>query len=408
MSLSRRRIISERKILLGACHVIYVRLTAIHRTVSTRCFVTNIDVVERPVTMTTTLQKQAWQSGLLLSEKTPEWNEDDWPLLYGGWRLFHASVGLDHPDEDDNNNNKGQTVVVLGGFQQGQGHVKSVLVLYLADPDKQWREGPPMNQKRAGHGAVVCNGAVYVMGGSNAGSSFDCIERIGSTDLLQPSSTSSITRKSSWVTLTCRLSTGRCGCCAVVVHNRYIVVMGGWNRGTLWSVDIIDTNNHTVIAGPSMTVPRQLCVSAVIGNRIFVVGGCNEDGNLDSVEYLDFARPCDHEKTNKDTATTLIPFSSTWITHSHLVLSNARSSCAVVAMGSCLVVAGGRGNSTVEVLDTHRNRVWNLSLLGNGREGCSLVTIANQITMIGGCENRTSATFSLVDKHTWCFRRLCG
>ena len=42
------------------------------------------------------------------------------------------------------------------------------------------------------------------------------------------------------------------------------------------------------------------------------------------------------------------------MTHSDLVLSNARSSCAMVAVGSCLVVAGGRGNSTVEVLDPFR------------------------------------------------------
>ena len=99
--------------------------------------------------MTTTLKEQAWQSGLVLLDEKEEWNENDWPLLEGGWRQYHASVVLNHPD-----NNNEQTVVVLGGDQR-EGYTKSVLVLNLADPNKQWREGPPMNKARYGHAAVV-------------------------------------------------------------------------------------------------------------------------------------------------------------------------------------------------------------------------------------------------------------
>ena len=209
-----------------------------------------------------TLKEQARQSGLVLFNETPEWNYDDWPPLEGGWRYRHATVVLDHPDKKDDNN-KAQTVVVLGGWQQDKGYVNSILALDLADPNMLWREGPPMNRNRAGHAAVVCNGSMYVMGGSNAGSSFDCIERIDANDILQSSLTISSTRKSSWTTLTCRLSTGRCGCCAVAVHNRYIVVMGGYFSGrNLSSVDIIDTSTHAVIAGPSMTLPRSYGASA--------------------------------------------------------------------------------------------------------------------------------------------------
>ena len=86
-------------------------------------------------------------------------------------RYRHSSVVLDHTD-----NNQEQTVVVLGGFQQGQGVLDSVLVLNLAESNKQWREGPPMHQKRSGHAAVVCNGAIYVMGGDN-GAPLDCMEQ---------------------------------------------------------------------------------------------------------------------------------------------------------------------------------------------------------------------------------------
>ena len=259
-----------------------------------------------------------------------------------------------------------------------------------------------MNKARYGHAAVMCNREVYVMGGYNRYSSLDCIEQINVTDLLQPSSTSSSSKKSHWTTLTCRLSLGRSGCCAVAVHNRYIVVMGGCsNDRYLSSVDIIDTNNHIVIAGPSMNVPRACCSSAVIGHRIFVVGGRNEHGNLDSVEYLDDTTPCDSDKTEKETGLTFISFSPTWTNHSELRLYNA-----MVAMGSCLVVTGGF-ESSVEVLDTRRNRVWNLPGLQEDRWGCSMVTVANQVAIIGGLRNPSCATLPLMDRNSWYFRRLC-
>ena len=409
------------KILLGACHVIYVRLTSFyHRTHDRhspglspvaqnyyKAVILLVDVVERPVTMTTTLKEQAWQSGLVLLDEREEWNTNDWPPLEGGWRLFHASVVLDHLDSD--NNHKRQTVVVLGGYRQAPGATDSVLVLNLTDPDKQWREGPPMNKKRCGHAAVVCNGGVYVMGGGHRDSIWDCIERMDVSELLLSFLTTTTTHDSHWTTLTIRLSTPRFGCCAVAVHNRYIVVMGGYyNNRSLSSVDIIDTNNHIVIEGPSMTVPRSSCSSTVIGNRIFVVGGRNDNGNLDSMEYLKFAKSRDTEERKTGTLSTVFSFSSAWTNHSDLVLSRPRASCAVVAVGSCLVLAGGSSQITepVDVLDTHPNHVWNLPPFGNDRTGFTMVAVANQVAVIGGWDNPTCATVSLMDKHTWCFQRL--
>ena len=356
--------------------------------------------------MTTALQEQAWQSGLVLLDETPEWNYNDWPPLVGGWREVHATVVLDHPDEDDNNNKK-QTVVVLGGCQQGQGIVNSVLVLNLSESKKQWREGPPMNKRRCQHAAVVCNGGVYVMGGYSRGT-LDCIERIDVNDLLHSSLTTSSTHEINWTSLNCRLSTKRSGCCAAAVQNRYMVVVGGYGDGpTLSSVDVIDTRNHTVTAGPCLNVPRAWCASVVVGRRIFIVGGWDEHGYLDSVEYLDYATPFDNDEIKKVTGSTFISFSSAWTTHSDLVFSNAPRSCAMVAVGSCLVVVGGLDNPTVEVLDTHRNRVWNFPLLGNGRYDCSMVTAANQVAVIGGRFDPTCATLPLLDKNSWCFRQLC-
>ena len=176
---------------------------------------------------------------------------------------------------------------------------------------------------------------------------------------------------------------------------------GSYNHRYLSSVDIIDTSNDAVIAGPSMTAPRQWCASAVIGHRIFVVGGRNENGQLDSVEYLNFT-----EERKDDSLSTVISFSSSWITHSDLVLPIPRAYFAMVAVVSCLIVGGG-SHQTVEVLDTHHDRVWNLPPLVNHREDCTMVTVANQVAVIGGWQIPSCATLPLIDKNTWCFRRLC-
>ena len=356
--------------------------------------------------MSTTLQEQAWQSGLVLLDETAQWDENVWPNLEGGERCYHASVVLD------------STVVVLGGHRRGHYSTNSVLELNLAQPDQQWREGPPMNKKRRHHAAVACNGGIYVMGGNTLEDPvLDCIERIDVNHLLESPLTNSTTHASPWTTLNCRLSTRRRGCCAVAVHNRYIVVIGGmiYNIGCLSSVEIIDTRSHTVTPGPSMNIPRQFCSSAVIGNRIFVVGGCGDAGiNHDSVEYLEFAKHRDIEERN-NTLSTFISSLSVWTTHSDLVLSGPRYFCAVVTLGSCLVMGGGYGHA-VEILDTHRNRVWNLPSISydwGGRsipydwDGCSIVKVANQITVIGGRGSSSCVTLPLMDKSSWCFRRLC-
>ena len=357
--------------------------------------------------MAMTRKEQAWQSGLVLSDERVEWDENDWPPPKGGLRYGHASVVLDHPDKNDYHNHKGQTVVVMGGVNNDWEITNSVLVLNLAKPDKQWQERPPLNQRRLGHAVVVCNRRIYVIGGENGFSNFDSIERIDANNLLPRFSTSSNTHESRSTTLNCRLSTGRSGCCAVAVHNRYIVVMGGYNwrqHSSLSVVDIVDTSNHTVTAGPSMNVPRKFGSCAAVGHRIFVVGGCRERKH--SVEYWDFPKPCYNDEIKEGTAATVISFSSTWTTHSDLALSDPQSPCAVAVVGSCLVVTGG-WTKDVEVLDTHQNRKWNLPPFGNCRERCNVVTAANQVAVIGGYETPTCATLPLMDKNTWCFRQLC-
>ena len=335
-----------------------------------------------------TLRDKALQSGLVFvddeNDLVPQWNTDDWPPLLGGWRAFLASVVLDHPEKYN-----AQTVVVLGG-QKGNRRgdsTNSALVLNLDDENKQWQEGPPLNQSRQEHAAVVCNGGVYVIGGRASGDSWShSIERIDVGDLLQSPSTNNTPRH--WAQLNSRLSTavGGRSCSAVSVCDRYIVVMAGI------SVQIIDTalqSNHAVIAGPSLTDDRQYCASAVVGTRIFDVG--------ESIAYFDVQKPSDTD-TN-ETACTVFPSSSAWTLHRSLVLSIRRSQHEAVSVGSCILVAGGcSGSAIVEVLDTERNIVWTLPHLSTGRNGCSIVVISDGIAVIGGFGVDSCATLPLIDR----------
>ena len=131
-----------------------------------------------------------------------------------------------------------------------------------------------LNDKRSDLVAVVCRDQVYAIGGwgrdnynnYNNYTTLDTIESIQVSSVLEMTETSTMTRQnySQWTRLQCHLSSPQCQCAAGVVHNRYIVILGG-DSGVLSqdlsSVDIMDTapphdNNNigepTIVAGPSM------------------------------------------------------------------------------------------------------------------------------------------------------------
>ena len=177
-----------------------------------------------------------------------------------------------------------------------------------------------------------------------------------------------------WTRLQCRLSSPRRNCAAVVVHNRYIVILGGLNRigEDLSSVDIMDTapphNNNsngepTIVAGPSMNWTRSSFGAAVVDKCIFVVGGSVNVRQSTSGESLLFQhqpqdKDKDHTHSNSNVSCTFP--NSLWRVEPHLSLSSPLVFHAVAKVGSCLVVAGGycenHGSWTdsVEVFDIQR------------------------------------------------------
>ena len=346
-----------------------------------------LDKVAPSMTM---LQEQARLSGLEFlddSSLEPQWSttREEYPPLLGS-RFGHASVVVE-------NDNEVQSIVVLGGRTKGHSTTDSVIV--WDSSTKQWRQGPSLNKKRHWLAAETCNGKVYAIGGHN----LDTIESIDVSSLL--ANTESSNRH--WNTLSCRLSMTKHACAAVVVHDRYIVIMGGHNGSkSLSTVEVLDTLQYKIVplSGLTMNSPRSFFGAAVVGNSIYAVGGQNNNWNkLDSVEVLTFNIDVD----SIGDASTVFGKSSSWTMSKDLVLSMGRYGHGVAKIGNCVVVAGGYGIdgariNSVEVLDAYRHVVWHLPDMTVARSYCSIAVLSKNIVVLGDQNHASLETLALVDE----------
>ena len=314
-----------------------------------------------------------------------QWDSTQWPSLLGGGRSGQACLVVPgEEEEDDAGGNKPKSVLVLGG-NMNCGSTNSVLVW---DPStKRWRYGPSLSSARHWLAAAVCDGAVYAIGGHNRFTLFlNTIERIHFSTILDPSNS---TQANQWTTMFCRMSSPRLGCAAAVLHNRYIVIMGGHSGiARLATVDIVDTVNESVIAGANMNTERANFGAHVIGNRIFVAGGYDQKAKtLSSVESLSFHDSNDN-LVSTSCAKNIFPKSSFWKVEPTLALSIGRAQHAMAKVGSCLVVAGGTTTGmkehSVEVLDVQRYLVWSLPNMKVARVDCSMITLLDCLVVLGG------------------------
>ena len=98
------------------------------------------------MTNTMTMQEQIQMSGLeITSSLSPlQWNStNQWSPLLGGGRDGQTCVTIAHPCENDA---AAQTIVVLGGGNESDWFINSVIVW---DPSTmEWKNGPNLNDKR--------------------------------------------------------------------------------------------------------------------------------------------------------------------------------------------------------------------------------------------------------------------
>ena len=143
-----------------------------------------------------------------------------------------------------------------------------------------------------------------------------------------------------------------------------------------------------------MNSPRCYFGAAVVGNSIYAVGGKNNGNKLDSVEVLTFNVDVD----SIGDASTVFGKSSSWTISKDLVLSMGRCGHGVAKIGNCVVVAGGYGINSVEVLDPYRHVVWHLPDMTVVRSYCSIAVLSKNIVVLGGQNHASLETLALVDK----------
>ena len=332
---------------------------------------------------TMTMQEQIEMSGLeITTTSSPlQWNStNQWSPLLGGARLGQACVVVSGNGENDAAG--AQTIVVVGGLIGGYADNATNSVIVWDPSTQNWRNGPNLNDRRGDLVAVVCRDKVYAIGGYGGnGQVLDTMESIQVSSLLE--------KNGEWTRLQCRLSSPRRACATVVVHNRYVVIMGGHNgtRRPLSSVDIVDTapphnnNNNrepTIVAGPSMTSQRYGFGAAVVDNQIFVVGGHVDGRQVTLVEALVFS----------NSSESLTFPNPSWRLEQRLTLSAGRYYHAVAKVGSCLIVAVGfntHDDGMVEVLDVQRGIVWCLpNFIFMRGWGCFMVSLSDCLVVLGG------------------------
>lgn len=180
------------------------------------------------------------------------------------------------------------TAVALGGSMYCMGGYSAALAKCLRTvevlkPNGAWQYGPPMITARAHHAAVACSGKLFAIGGS-----LDVYVggALASVEVLEPSGIASVWQQGP------PLTTPRSGACAAVLGGK-IYVMGGRSAlgAPLNSVEVLDLTDGVWRPAPAMRVPRAFAAAATVVNRLYVIaGGAGNTGvteSCNSVEYFD-------------------------------------------------------------------------------------------------------------------------
>ena len=272
-----------------------------------------------------------------------------------------------------------------GGVYQPTNSVQMMDISTESSSIPQWRKGPPMNRPRRDFDAVVCNGAVYAIGGHHT-----TIERIYINDLLKQHITSMPgTKTQSWCNLKCRLSAPTSGAgSTAVVQDRYIAVMPYQHpHGMIQVLDTLYPDNHafaTIDAPSGAHVPRWGGFTTVgVENKVYILGGQKMDGSKDiikSVECIEFAwndSANDQIEPVSGTESSCFEFRPkvlSWKVETDIGLLHARYMHSSVVVGSKIVVAGGytdksKDEKCVEVIDVESREVSELPEMNQANIG---------------------------------------
>ncbi|WKX94100.1 hypothetical protein Q1695_011392 [Nippostrongylus brasiliensis] len=144
----------------------------------------------------------------------------------------------------------------------------------MLDPRQgKWISLPSTMSPRSHLGLAAVNGHLYAAGGCDGSHTFNSVEVY---DL----------RACRWTTAQPMLK--KRNFASATVFRDQIVVVGGFDESKmrLTSAEMLTDNGWTFL--PEMSVPRRFLGVVGVGGSLFAFGGRNGEGDLSSIEYLDF------------------------------------------------------------------------------------------------------------------------
>jgi len=253
-------------------------------------------------------------------------------------------------------------VLVMGGQDNDGGHLAST---ELFDLDSEtFSPGPSMKSRRCNCAAAVMeDGRVVVVGET------DRTSTLLTTEVLSPAT-------NTW-SFGPNMTSVRFGCAALPLSNSRILTIGGKrdfsNRSYLYTTEIIDLVSGTSTPGPEMSCSRYCCCAVMLHDgRVLVIGGRNSTAKgLSTTEVIDLT-------------------SGTSSPGPKMNISRRGASAVLLPEdGGVLVIGGGQtvgiDLATTEVLDVVRNTTSAGPKLGTPRSFCTAVKLlGNHILVIGG------------------------
>jgi serine/threonine protein kinase/N-acetylneuraminic acid mutarotase len=238
---------------------------------------------------------------------------------------------------------------------------------------------------RSNHTSLVFGGWLYVIGGAHAEGDDD-VEALGSVEratILPDGSLSSFTVVSQLAVPRGYHSSALLGDELYVVGgHRVREFLSSVERATLHADGSLDP--FAVVPGASLTVGRASYSSVVVGNSIYVIGGCVSDGRGSSTHRADL------ERATVDARGDLGPFST--VAGTSLVA--ARSESATVVGGDSLYLVGGFSDGLLGSVEHARIHAdgslspWEIvpgvALIKSRRAASSVIVDGDWLYIIGG------------------------
>ncbi|XP_022796840.1 kelch-like protein 3 [Stylophora pistillata] len=245
---------------------------------------------------------------------------------------------------------KYEQVVILTGGEDGEGSNDKTQCFVLSD--SKWLSLPSMPFPRSHHGAAVCGGLLYVMGG----------DKSAPVCYFNP-------KQNKWSTL--NVTMDKKGC-SVTSFNQELYVIGG--EGSWHDVHIYYPLVNEWRQVTSMETARAGHSAVVLQQKIYVIAGHDGRACKNSVE-------CYNPSIDK------------WVRAPKL--SKVRRSAAASTVVEKIIVVGGFGDMTTqtiqlsyEVYDSCTNQ-WSLVPTCNfPRAACSSVSIGDEVHLFGGEDER--------------------